>query len=279
MFLTDYNGTQHEAPKALADVAEALKFDQQVFARVLALGVMKLWGEALIATKRKELAAHGKKLCKAKWPTDEAVHAGQVPIEFERTMRVEPVIDWLPDEFKAGTGLLADLYHAAYNHDRMLRFALIETSGQADSHFNLQALVEQGCLATRDLPMCREYPKVLTAAFKEAGGNPKLLEVTHLYRRVEDSIRTDKNLLHMETWHERSLEPLEVQHSCDTPHCIAGWAIAYAGVAGRALELAVGPSIAGTLILSASAPGIELPSFAMKDPAAMDFIVAAAARS
>jgi hypothetical protein len=41
-------------------------------------------------------------------------------------------------------------------------------------------------------------------------------------------------------------------HTCDTVHCIAGWAITLAGTAGKNLEDRVGPKVAGALIYRAS---------------------------
>jgi hypothetical protein len=40
---------------------------------------------------------------------------------------------------------------------------------------------------------------------------------------------------------------------CGTAHCIAGWAIHQAGEAGRLLESAVGPEIAGLMLLGTEA--------------------------
>ena len=42
-------------------------------------------------------------------------------------------------------------------------------------------------------------------------------------------------------------------HSCATTHCIAGWAIHQAGVVGELLEKAVGPDVAGLMLLGVEA--------------------------
>ena len=42
-------------------------------------------------------------------------------------------------------------------------------------------------------------------------------------------------------------------HTCDTTHCVAGWAIAQAGEPGRLLEAAMGPEAAGLLLLGTEA--------------------------
>jgi len=50
-------------------------------------------------------------------------------------------------------------------------------------------------------------------------------------------------------------------HTCETTHCIAGWAIVLAGKEGRDLEAAVGPAAAGALIYAASNPAAPIPDF------------------
>ena len=42
-------------------------------------------------------------------------------------------------------------------------------------------------------------------------------------------------------------------HTCETTHCIAGWAIHQAGALGRMLEHAHGPEIAGLMLLGTEA--------------------------
>ena len=42
-------------------------------------------------------------------------------------------------------------------------------------------------------------------------------------------------------------------HTCDTTHCVAGWAIAQAGEPGRLLEAAMGPEVAGLMLLGTEA--------------------------
>jgi predicted TIM-barrel fold metal-dependent hydrolase len=42
-------------------------------------------------------------------------------------------------------------------------------------------------------------------------------------------------------------------HTCDTTHCIAGWAIAQAGEPGRLMEAVMGPEIAGLMLLGTEA--------------------------
>lgn len=47
-------------------------------------------------------------------------------------------------------------------------------------------------------------------------------------------------------------------HPCENTHCRAGWAIALAGEAGRALEEFYNWELAAMLIYDASAPGFEI---------------------
>jgi uncharacterized protein YjbI with pentapeptide repeats len=66
-------------------------------------------------------------------------------------------------------------------------------------------------------------------------------------------------------------------HTCETTHCRAGWAIALAGEAGKALERKVGPNAAGALIYTASRPGMRVPEFMASDEDAMADLRACAA--
>jgi hypothetical protein len=46
---------------------------------------------------------------------------------------------------------------------------------------------------------------------------------------------------------------MEQWHTCETTHCLAGWAIHQAGELGRLLEASVGPHIAGLQLLGVEA--------------------------
>ena len=61
-------------------------------------------------------------------------------------------------------------------------------------------------------------------------------------RAVAEAALAEPEALQMNTW-----------HTCDTTHCVAGWAIAQAGEPGRLLEAAVGSQIAGLMLLGAEA--------------------------
>ena len=76
----------------------------------------------------------------------------------------------------------------------------------------------------------------------------------------------------MASWHGRD------GNACGTTHCRAGWAIHLAGEDGYALEDAVGPSLAGALIIQASCPWIEkVPDFTASNDDALADIKARAA--
>ena len=47
---------------------------------------------------------------------------------------------------------------------------------------------------------------------------------------------------------------MESWHTCDTTHCLAGWAIHLSGPAGYFLEAATSPSVAGLLLAPSLAP-------------------------
>ena len=42
-------------------------------------------------------------------------------------------------------------------------------------------------------------------------------------------------------------------HTCETTHCLAGWAVHLSGPAGYALEALVGPSTAGQILMPTAA--------------------------
>ena len=61
-------------------------------------------------------------------------------------------------------------------------------------------------------------------------------------RAVAQAALAAPDALQMDSW-----------HTCDTTHCVAGWAIAQAGEPGRLLEAAVGPQMAGLMLLGTEA--------------------------
>lgn len=50
-------------------------------------------------------------------------------------------------------------------------------------------------------------------------------------------------------------------HTCETTHCRAGWAIHFAGEAGKKLENAYGSAAAGSLLYAKAYPKMRIPNF------------------
>jgi hypothetical protein len=63
-----------------------------------------------------------------------------------------------------------------------------------------------------------------------------------LPRRVAEAALTPPEALDMGRW-----------HTCETTHCLAGWAIHLSGPAGYALEAATSPSVAGAMLMPSAA--------------------------
>ncbi|MEN0109682.1 MAG: pentapeptide repeat-containing protein [Planctomycetota bacterium] len=55
-------------------------------------------------------------------------------------------------------------------------------------------------------------------------------------------VALEPDALNMDTW-----------HTCETTHCLAGWAVALSGAAGAALEKTTSPSVAGALLIPQAA--------------------------
>jgi hypothetical protein len=71
--------------------------------------------------------------------------------------------------------------------------------------------------------------------------HPDAPVVPDLDRRILNLIQSGAGTLNMKTW-----------HTCETTHCLAGWAIHLAGEAGAELERKYGPERAGSIIYRAS---------------------------
>jgi uncharacterized protein YjbI with pentapeptide repeats len=71
--------------------------------------------------------------------------------------------------------------------------------------------------------------------------HPNVPVVPDLDRRMLDVIESGASTLDMSQW-----------HVCETTHCRAGWAITFAGEAGKRLEEERGPAMAGHMIYLAS---------------------------
>jgi len=76
------------------------------------------------------------------------------------------------------------------------------------------------------------------ADLRDAIGLPIAADAPARLRAVAIAALADADALEMDTW-----------HTCETTHCIAGWAIHQAGEPGRILEALHGPALAGRLLL------------------------------
>ncbi len=76
------------------------------------------------------------------------------------------------------------------------------------------------------------------ANLRRAIGLPIAADAPTRLRAVARAALADPSALHMSSW-----------HTCQTTHCIAGWAIHQAGELGRILEALHGPALAGRLLL------------------------------
>ena len=63
-----------------------------------------------------------------------------------------------------------------------------------------------------------------------------------LSKQVADAVISGEGSLEMGEW-----------HTCDTTHCLAGWAVVKAGPAGKALEAMTSTSIAGAMLMPEAA--------------------------
>ena len=95
---------------------------------------------------------------------------------------------------------------------------------------------------------------------------PSLDDVPRLewpYSRLWEATNGCTMNFDMSSWH----------NACDTTHCAAGWVVALAGAAGKALESRFGTPAAARLILQESCPaGWPMPNFHASNEAAAAFI-------
>ena len=77
------------------------------------------------------------------------------------------------------------------------------------------------------------------AKFRER--NPDVPVIESLDAKILGVLDSGAGRLNMSAW-----------HTCETTHCMAGWAIHLAGEPGHALEAKYGPHIAGRMIFTAS---------------------------
>ena len=88
---------------------------------------------------------------------------------------------------------------------------------------------------------------------------PKIAKVKNIFTKIKEAINAG-SVLDMSDW-----------HTCETAHCLAGWATTLAGKAG---EEKFGTPLAAALIINESCPYLEgkVPSFYVDKENAMEFI-------
>ena len=91
---------------------------------------------------------------------------------------------------------------------------------------------------------------------------PEMMAVENLFSKIKEAVG-DGNGLEMASW-----------HTCETTHCIAGWAIHLAGDAGRVVASLLGSSVAGALIIRDSCSYLEgkTPNFYASNEEGLNFI-------
>ncbi|MGL4242629.1 MAG: pentapeptide repeat-containing protein, partial [Beijerinckiaceae bacterium] len=83
-------------------------------------------------------------------------------------------------------------------------------------------------------------------------------KIENIHQRVYEAA-SKEGALNMQSW-----------HTCETTHCRAGWVVALAGDAGRALEFVMGTPAAAAIIYVASDPKLErIPDFYCSNEAAL----------
>ena len=101
------------------------------------------------------------------------------------------------------------------------------------------AVLSGAVLSGADLSGANLRGAVLSGAdLSGAIGLPIAADAPARLRAVAMASLADADALNMDTW-----------HTCETTHCIAGWAIHQAGEPGRILEALHGPALAGRLLL------------------------------
>ena len=116
----------------------------------------------------------------------------------------------------------------------------LQTDGREGARANLSDASLRGAdLSGADLFGADLSGASLRGAYlSEAIGLPIAVDAPARLRAVAVAALADADALEMSDW-----------HTCETTHCIAGWAIHQAGEAGRILEALHGPALAGRLLL------------------------------
>lgn len=102
-----------------------------------------------------------------------------------------------------------------------------------------------------------------TGARLKGADLPKIAVVENLFSTIHDKICKGEGRLDMDYW-----------HSCETVHCIAGWAVHLAGVAGRVAEELLSTQVAAALIINQSCPYLDgvVPNFHVNNTEGWAFV-------
>ena len=102
----------------------------------------------------------------------------------------------------------------------------------------------------------------LSCASLDGAKLPSIAKIDNLFTQIHDRIKNGGGL-EMDSW-----------HTCETVHCIAGWAVVLAGDAGRVAENLLGTNAAGALIINESCPYLngKVPDFTSSNEEGMRFI-------
>ena len=108
----------------------------------------------------------------------------------------------------------------------------------------------------------------LSCASLDGAKLPSIAKIDNLFTQIHDRIKNGGGL-EMDSW-----------HTCETMHCIAGWAVVLAGDAGRVAENLLGTNAAGALIINESCPYLngKVPNFTSSNKEGMRFIEECAAK-
>ncbi len=173
--------------------------------------------------------------------------------------------------FEAETESLRDCVVMAVREDANLAYADLTDSYLTDSYLadaNLAGAIGVSVDAGPTEPYVRlpapERYARRAAKFRER--NPDVPVIPDIDRRILSAIEGGAGTLDMSSW-----------HTCETTHCRAGWAVALAGEAGRALEEQHGPHMAGWMLYTA-ATGRVPHFFATNEAALADIREQAAAQ-
>ena len=134
---------------------------------------------------------------------------------------------------------------------------------------NARDVYASGCTALTSLPNLPNARDVDASGCTALTSLPDLPNATHVYARgctaltsfrghaLPDAATARARLADVAKAALATPDALNMcaWHTCDTTHCMAGWAITLAGDKGRKLEAKYGPHAAGTILLGVKASG------------------------